>query len=71
MTEMKQCEKCERTTAHLDGVCQRCRVLKMYPKRGGRKPMDAATKEALKQLRLWRAGKRDTDPRLEPNNGGS
>jgi hypothetical protein len=71
MAEMRHCAKCERTTAHLDGVCQRCVVLKKYPKRGNRKPMDAATKEHLKQMRLWRAGKRATDPRLEIKTEGA
>lgn len=62
MAELKNCEKCRMSTAHVDGACQRCAFRKANAKK---KPMTAEAKEALRQLRLWRAGKRDTDPRLD------
>jgi len=68
MAELKHCEKCRMSTAHVDGACQRCVFQKT---KGKKKPMSAEAKSKLKALREWRAGKRDTDPRLEPNNGGS
>ena len=66
VSALQNCEKCRMSTAHVDGVCQRCAFRKAARKR---KPMTEQAKKRLQELREWRAGKRDTDPRTD--NGGN
>jgi len=56
------CKRCRKTTAFVDGECQRCKFLRAH---GLRKAMDPATKEHLRALGKWRRGARATDPRQE------
>ena len=59
---LKHCGRCKRTTAFVDGKCQRCKFLVEH---GVRKRMSEETKARLKAVNDWRRGKRATDPRLE------
>jgi hypothetical protein len=59
---LKHCGRCKRTTAFVDGQCQRC---KFRAEHGLVKRMPEATKIKLRDLNDYRRGKRATDPRLE------
>lgn len=70
--ELKYCDKCGMTAAHVDGACQRCAFHKAHPKRG-RKPMDTEAKARLKEANERRRKEREARRRdaQQNTNGGT
>jgi len=69
MAELKHCEKCRMSTAHVDGECQRCVF-----KRKHAKPMTEEAKAKLKAAGERRKAERDAkrrDTENQTNTKGS
>jgi predicted ATP-dependent serine protease len=58
MAELKHCDKCGMTAAHIDGACQRCAFIKAHPKRP-RKPMTDDAKARLAEANERRKKERE------------
>jgi hypothetical protein len=66
MAELKHCDRCGMTAAHVDGACQRCAFIKAHPKRG-RKAMTDDAKARLKAAGERRKQERDARRRDAEN----